>query len=99
MYTLETVFACKILLQVGFISSHSSLVLSYVYSKQPIFLWANTGVVERGVDSTTAIGDLSVYPLYALADPGGGGVPPLNFQKRGVTMQRGCCDKHGVYSE
>ena len=27
-------------------------------------LWANTGVVERGVESTT--GDLSVYPLCGI---------------------------------
>ena len=29
---------------------------------QTVHLWANTGVVERGVESTT--GDLSVYPVW-----------------------------------
>ena len=40
------------------------LVLSYVYVLQTAHIWANTGVVEGGVDSTT--GDLSVYPLCGI---------------------------------
>ena len=31
---------------------------------QTTHIWANTGVVERGVESTT--GDLSVYPLCGI---------------------------------
>ena len=53
------------------------LVLSYVYSKRPIFGLTPVGVVERGVESMTR--DLPVYPLpcvgYFTSIPGPGIVP------------------------